>query len=178
MWHFKSESSIRRFSLLGKQRAYNTIALAIGVVFLSSCISGDVKHELVSTTPPLHDLIVDGASIDQIKAAIKRDPSVIGVTRNHGESNLYSAVTEKGADIAKVLLEAGEDPNYFFNDPPLMVAIRQENVAMIQLLLEHKADPDKRFGPFKMTPREIATDSENAAVARLFRRESKQKVPR
>ncbi len=65
-----------------------------------------------------------------------------------GDRPLPAAVDRGRVEIARLLLEAGADPDqsasYYNGQTPLMVAAAHGNLPMIRLLLEHGARPDRR----------------------------------
>ena len=61
----------------------------------------------------------------------------------YGANALQAAVWTESVDAARVLLEAGIDPNIPFG-APLRAAAEKGNLIMVNLLLEHGASPDAR----------------------------------
>lgn len=145
-------------------------SIVTAILFMTSVsCSVQVQHELQGCPPPLYHMIVNGATVHEVKREIARDPSVIGKRGGSGQTNLYYAVTEGRIEIAKLLLEAGEDPNVFSYDSPLSFAISSNNTDMVRLLLKHGADPMKPAGPLgEITPYEMAKSSKNSTIRKML----------
>lgn len=76
-----------------------------------------------------------------------------------GDTALHVFAWRDDVASAKVLLEAGADPNARgeMEDTPLHVAITRRNLALVELLLSHGADPNLR-GAFG-SARELAAEA-------------------
>ncbi|GAA0876044.1 hypothetical protein GCM10009118_24540 [Wandonia haliotis] len=75
-----------------------------------------------------------------------------------GDTLLLSAIRNDTAEIAKILLENGADPNYP-NDRgwyPLHFAIQQQNMDIVKLLVKNGANINQQDGIFGNTPVFIA----------------------
>jgi ankyrin repeat protein len=83
--------------------------------------------------------------------------STLGLTTG---SALYYAVNAKSADIAQFLLESGANINAGVDRyDPLHRAIDRQDIAMVELLLDYGANPNKRVrvpGMGRITPIERA----------------------
>ena|SRR5688572_14356246 len=96
-----------------------------------------------------------------------RTPVSLGSHGYDGDTPLHVFAWRDDTASARLLLEAGADPNARgeMEDTPLHVAITQGNAELAALLLSHGADPELRsaFG----TARELAAEC-GGAVAALF----------
>jgi ankyrin repeat protein len=83
----------------------------------------------------------------------------------------YAACTSCDPATIRLLVEAGADPNAARPSPPLVSAASHGSVEVVQLLLSHGADPEKRgTGPNTWSPLEAALASNHAEIAALIRR--------
>ena len=101
-----------------------------------------VSHELV----PVHPLLFvnfDNASLNDIKTILDENSSVSNQQLPQGEYPIVHAVMAKRADIVKLLLENGADPNISSHlGRPLGIAALGNDVETGRVLLEHGSDPD------------------------------------
>ncbi len=87
---------------------------------------------------------------------------------------LHYAIQSKDALMVELLLEAGSSPNTAFGyrgesptaEPPLQMAIADGDVAIVKILIAHKADLSRR-DTYSMTPLHAAAASGNAEIAKL-----------
>lgn len=86
-----------------------------------------------------------------------------------GDTALHVFAWRDDTASAKVLLEAGADPNAAgeMEDTPLHVAITRRNPALVSLLLRHGANPDLRSA--MGSARELAAEAGDAYVELLAR---------
>lgn len=83
---------------------------------------------------------------------------------------LHSAILVRSESMAKLLLDAGADPNFApRGQGPLCAAVIARSAGIVRLLLSHGADPDARPCSGVMTPREIARDCPDPTIADLLR---------
>lgn len=167
-----------RFNLIWEKWCWLAcLLLTVGAFITCSSCSINVTSEPSGHPPPLWEMITDGATAQEIEQEIARDPSIVGKTGTFGQTNLYYAVSEERVDIAKILLEAGEDPNIFYNYSPLASAITSENVELVALLLSHGADPMK---PVPMllneTPYSMRDSCENQKIRKLLEESVKSRA--
>jgi ankyrin repeat protein len=117
------------------------------------------------------------ATLDQLLASVSdvMFPDQMGhaiVTINghgyDGDTALHVFAWRSDTASAKILLEAGADPNARgeMEETPLHVAIRDHNAELVSLLIHFGADPDLR-GEFG-TGRELAT-LEGGAIVQLLK---------
>ena len=89
-------------------------------------------------------LIAHGADVNQ-KVVLTWVESFLGLAAEHS-----------GLDVSKVLLEAQADPNVVLERMPLHTAVENNDWPLVELLLQHGADPDIRsllwFVPFGNVP--------------------------
>lgn len=98
---------------------------------------------------------------------------------------LLAAVTHRRQAIAERLLKASADPNSFLNDaeghrlvaPPLHRAVELRSLEIVQVLLEHKADPNLLWpGDVPLTPLACA-GNDQAIIDLLVRHGAKPPKP-
>lgn len=113
-------------------------------------------------------LIQNGADVN----AYDRPRLFVQDTPLTGPPALYYAVVDQKLDIATVLLEHGAEidagPSQF---DPLHAAIDTKNTAMVELLLDHGANPNRRIrvtGEGRVSPLERAEREGAADIARLL----------
>jgi Ankyrin repeat len=165
----RTSSSSRARQILNVTLGVLSVLIALGFVFvvIRSCRL-ERETTLVDQTPPLYHMIVRGDSIAKIKAKISKDPGVVGQRGADGQTNLYYAVDEKRIDAVRLLLKKGEDPNVFSFESPLANAVGSEDVAIIELLLNAGADPNEPSGSIRLTPYQLAKQSNNKVIIELF----------
>lgn len=108
---------------------------------------------------PLHLAIARG-SPELVAAILTRKPK-LEVADPEGYTPLQRAVLAESVDIARALLSAGADPNVAWpqdGNRPLHWAVRLGNAALIELLLEFKANPNV-LDLANNTPLSFATDT-------------------
>ncbi len=131
----------------------------------------------------LHAAIFNG-DIEVIRLILEAggDPNIVD---NEDYLPLQFAVQQNSLEIAKLLLQYGagrtiNESGGFCGDTALGVAIRELNVPMIELLLDHGADPealdsDDQMARENLPPREESdSESWNATVELLWRHRQEQ----
>lgn len=142
--------------------------LAFGLIVAWVCfgprISITERQELVGPDDPAIALLARDAPLAEIKTAVQESGKHVDQISWRGESLLYHAVLEKRIDVARWVIEEGANRNGLHRARvPLARAIRQQDVAMVRLLVRSGADPDFDMG-YDITPREIAKSVGNAEI--------------
>ena len=92
--------------------------------------------------PPMHEAVLMGFT-EGVRMMIERGADVNHrVPLTDTETFLSRAAREGYLETAEVLLEAKADPNIELKVMPLGSAVKSNNWPMVQLLLQHGADPD------------------------------------
>ena len=110
---------------------------------------------------------------DVVKVLLDRGAKPSVPSRDQGFAPLHSAVAtdagEATAEIVRLLLEAGADPNTKSNEggTPLHSAAYTGDLEIAELLLAYGADPNAT-GPKGQTPLDIARDRRNVEVSALL----------
>jgi ankyrin repeat protein len=96
----------------------------------------------------VHDLTIAAAlgDFDRVKAILDKDPSQIRAARPNGRRPLAAAIEFGHEDIARYLLDHGAHPAWpesaADRGSSLHMAAGRGNLALVQLLLAHGADPN------------------------------------
>jgi len=86
---------------------------------------------------------VKAGDLDKVRQIIERDPAIVNIPNQSGETILFGAVTEAKPDIVAYLLSKGANVNHMnnFHMSPLHLACRRNlPVEIVRLLVEHGAD--------------------------------------
>ena len=114
-------------------------------VFLTSISLTPLRLALMGRNAPVVKLLAErGAVVDAVP----------------GEEHapLASAIVAQDAATARVLLEAGANPNLVVEGVlPLVLALVKKDEVLVRLLVEFGADPDLVYGSYGTTPRQMAT---------------------
>jgi hypothetical protein len=106
---------------------------------------------------------------DEVKAILEKTPERLNeIPYPYREIPLACAVQMKRLETAKMLLELGADPNYEKTcSPCIIIATRNNDIDMVKLLLNHKADPNiKDIGNSVPPPALLdAVQNKNYAIA-------------
>jgi ankyrin repeat protein len=130
------------------------LRLQLLVVFLGLFLT------TLSGCTPLEDAARRGDS-QRVRALLDQ-----GDTRGMDQALFYAACLDH-IEVAQLLLERGENPNPRQGMSPLHCAIREENPAMVSLLLKYGADPDYKSG--MPSPRKWAERKGNTTILELLR---------
>ncbi len=81
---------------------------------------------------------------DKVKWLVENGADVNAISEDRGYSAVMDAVWRKNYDVTRYLIEHGSDLSIISSDgqPILVLAVGNENVRIVQLLLESGADPD------------------------------------
>ena len=80
--------------------------------------------------------------VDVVKALLNRGASVNYELDDNSGTPLYFAVMKGFIPICKLLLNKGANPRYTINGGGNMINLALDKVDLLELLLEHKADPN------------------------------------
>ncbi|NTX64307.1 ankyrin repeat domain-containing protein [Myxococcus sp. CA051A] len=124
---------------------------------------------------PLHVAIGQmgvGGTIDFIKLLIEHGADVNEWDAHHHETPLLSAMEPPELEVARVLLEAGADPNVrrSTHESPLQLAVEHEHPELTALLLRHGAGRtmDEWGGLRGLTPLGMAARKFNVPIIELL----------
>ena len=88
-------------------------------------------------------MAIDADQLDALRYLISQHvPMECGNEGTLCDTPLYTAVADGKLEAARLLLDAGADPNRSSYTPYLHMAIHAGNLAMIKLLLKAGADPN------------------------------------
>jgi len=124
---------------------------------------------------PIHIAIGElgvGGSAEFVKLLIQSGADVNAWDVNHHETPLMSASVPEGMEAARVLLEAGADPNVRnrVGDSPLRLCVWEDDLDMVALLLRHGAGLtiNEYGGDFAWTALAIAAHRFNIPMIELL----------
>ncbi|MFY2559780.1 ankyrin repeat domain-containing protein [Corallococcus terminator] len=151
----------RRFVAKAKRRLLPDSRAVMSSMRSSDLLEAIVQHELERVRAllergadpnlprddgwrPLHVAIGQigaGGTIDFIKLLLEHGADVNAWDANHHETPILSAMEPPELEVARVLLEAGADPNVrrSTHESPLQLAVEHEHLEMTALLLRHGA---------------------------------------
>jgi hypothetical protein len=114
-------------------------------------------------------LIDHGAHINAELKQLKRT----GDTNEEQTESLFTplglAVDEGHTETVKILPQNGADVNAMSaNETPLIRAVDNEDIAMVRLLLQHKADPELPSLKTGHTPLTTASELRNPEIVQLL----------
>lgn len=129
---------------------------------------------IASVVPPLvHHQSIDESiargKLEDVKRHLAADPARVHKGRNPSLSPLQQAILRRKADIARLLLASGADPNQLdgSNRTPLHLAVERGEAGLIPDLFKYGAEPNHldRVG---WTPLHHAAAKNNLACARAL----------
>ena len=178
-----AKNELNRMKVLTKDERQFFKAAILGDVarvrdFLSKGVFADVRD---NQNPPCWDqtalmYAARGGHLDVVKVLIKAGADVSARDKNHSESAgedqpLHYAVRSKSNTVVDELINSGADLNALnsIGDTPLNIAVSENNVDAIRLLLRRGADLNlnskgKRFRP----PASVAAHYRNLSVLILL----------
>jgi ankyrin repeat protein len=127
--------------------------------------------------PPDGELSVFEAAafgrVERLAEIVRDDPAQAQAFSDDGFTALHLAIFGRQEEAARVLLEAGADPNVlatssFAQVPPLGTAAFVRSVPLARLLLDHGADPN-RPGEGGATALDTAKQNGDEELVRLLR---------
>ena len=133
-----------------------------------------VKIYVKKTVPKNPELIqaVEENNVKMVAELLKKNPNTGMMTTEKGIPILYVAIENRSADIVRILLENGANPdergNYDDDSSPLHLAIRLGHYEITNLLLEYGADVNRASVWEERTPIELAIKSENPRLVALL----------
>ena len=133
------------------------LALVAGILLLAPFVSVSVESELV--TADRHDCVVllsRAAPLEAIQECVEDSGLHVDDIRGFGGYSLLDTAASYGReDVAVWLLEHGATVQ-FEHSTPLFRAVMRNNRSMVELLLQHGADPDYSPAGITLTPRRAA----------------------
>jgi ankyrin repeat protein len=121
------------------------------------------------------DSLIDaiyGSQTKRVASLILRGAPVNGSTKA-GSTPLYVAAVQGEAEIVRLLLEAGADPNRESMDEtegtPLCAAAAHDRAEIVRLLLEHGADPNVVEGKDDEVPMTALRWAQNYGHSEIIR---------
>ena len=147
------------------------VAMVVLVVVAALCpfpgVNVSVQRRLVGPRDEAMTLLLRDASLEEIQVAFERSGKKVDDTSFLGGTLLYHSVAKRRPNVARWLLEQGANPNGTYADfggVPLEKAIRQEDIAMVRLLIQVGADPDLRMCDGWTSPRGEAEKLGNSTI--------------
>ena len=135
----------KRKAILGIVAVALLAAIVATVCWLRPQVHVSVDRQLVGPSDEAMGLLLKGAPLDQIQAAVRRSGKHVDQISHLGGTLLFYAAAEHRIDVAQWLLKEGANPNGTWNGfggVPLAEAISKQDVTMVRLLLAGGADPD------------------------------------
>jgi len=142
------------------------VAFAATVWWLRPQVHVSVNRQLVGPRDKAMELLLQGAPLDEIQAGVRRSGKQVDQITHLGGTLLFYAAKQRREAVAQWFLTQGANPNGTYQGVgavPLEVAVRNEDVAMIRLLVQAGADPDLELGD-NMTPRKRAEEINQPAI--------------
>ncbi|TYQ30089.1 hypothetical protein PseudUWO310_10520 [Pseudanabaena sp. UWO310] len=94
----------------------------------------------------------------------------VNASPDEGVASLDIAIEKNHADVVKILLQAGANPNHYaMGATPIYSAARKGYTAIVSLLIEYGADINAKAYGSRDTPLEIATLNKHLAVVKLLK---------
>ncbi len=121
----------------------------VTLVFIGVC-SGQTKTELTSVDDWTAEKLLDAAQqerVDDVRAAIEAGVDVNSKTA-YGATALFFACDRGNADLVKILIDAGADPNVqdtFYNSTPITWAQQKQHKDIVVMLLAKGGKGADRF---------------------------------
>lgn len=153
-----------------------TVGLPVGITVTH-------RAELASDPAPLiMRAIADSRTAAQLTALIEANPSLVTDRDSVGGTLLHHAVSDGRAEMVRVALDHGCDPNAkgFLGITPLGTAITENRTDIVEILLGHGADPDAKTGfgrPLECAKREGHDEIAQAIRSAIERRRRTENAP-
>ncbi len=162
--------------LLGQwaKSEYGPVAITLLAAVLFVCGAWWFQHIFVPVAVPpslvgpndnAMELLLTGATLNEIQTAVKRSGKEVDDIRYLDGTLLFYAVNEGRMDVTEWLLSEDANPNgtnISYGGVPLIAAIVEHNVEIAARLLAAGADPDLRMGGD--TPRQYARHKGASAI--------------
>jgi cyclase len=120
---------------------------------------------------------VKAGDLEKVRRLVDRDPRILNIPDQNGETILFSAVMQGRAEIAKVLISKGADANRMnnFHMAPLHLAVRRRlPFEIVRLLVECGADVNA-VSKYQGQPLDMAYENGDDSLIRYLT--SKGAVP-
>lgn len=99
-----------------------------------------VRRRIYPQPLPLIVQLIARGSVEEVRAAVRARPSLMNEPVL-GTSPISIALYLAKADVARVLMDAGADPNVGSVNAPLLVAVWQADARIVRDLLDRGANP-------------------------------------
>ena len=157
-----SSSLLDDLDVLAKFNATDVLSKSIKDYYASDAGLSNGKYPSL-----LHDAAIFG-EVNLLKYLIKNDPHGIEYAYKDGPTPLGYIAGDNQLESAKLLLQAGADPNNPGNTDvfPLAAAVNSGNMEMIRLLLKYKATI--HIGAYFQSPLNLVLERNDIEILELF----------
>ena len=154
------------------------IALVTAILILRPRVRYSERIEFVRVASPISDALQKNASVETIESLINKDPSLLN-RPIIGDTPLLLAVMYDRADVVKMLVRRGADPNvrsdpHFEEDTsPLFLAVQLGNTGIAKILIDAGADLSAK-GPMDYSMLKMAKYHHDEKMIQLLEDSSKR----